>query len=96
MPGVGNIERRGQQTQGATFLIKLVSCPICQELGSNPRFKPFCSERCRQIDFVRWWDGKYAIAEPLSEHLEHFDSPSPDSNDQEATNPDSEYGSFVQ
>jgi endogenous inhibitor of DNA gyrase (YacG/DUF329 family) len=26
---------------------------------------PFCSERCRQIDLLRWSKGQYAIVEPL-------------------------------
>jgi endogenous inhibitor of DNA gyrase (YacG/DUF329 family) len=31
---------------------------------------PFCSERCRQVDLLRWCDGKYGIVEPLGpEHL---------------------------
>jgi len=25
---------------------------------------PFCSERCRQVDLLRWCEGKYAIIEP--------------------------------
>ncbi|MFM8474684.1 MAG: DNA gyrase inhibitor YacG [Planctomycetaceae bacterium] len=24
---------------------------------------PFCSRRCRQVDFFRWWDGRYACGE---------------------------------
>jgi endogenous inhibitor of DNA gyrase (YacG/DUF329 family) len=26
---------------------------------------PFCSERCRQIDLLRWSKGEYKIVEPL-------------------------------
>jgi hypothetical protein len=49
-----------------------LACPICGKdiVDSAPaaeaRF-PFCSERCRQVDFYRWCTGKYAIVEPLSE-----------------------------
>lgn len=45
------------------------TCPVCRkplaaaELLSPHR--PFCSLRCRQIDLMRWLDGKYAIVEPL-------------------------------
>jgi endogenous inhibitor of DNA gyrase (YacG/DUF329 family) len=26
---------------------------------------PFCSSRCRQVDLVRWLDGRYAIVDEL-------------------------------
>jgi endogenous inhibitor of DNA gyrase (YacG/DUF329 family) len=29
-------------------------------------FYPFCSERCRQVDLLRWSKGQYAIVEPLT------------------------------
>jgi uncharacterized protein len=35
-------------------------CPICGKpaaIGS----KPFCSERCRNVDLNRWLSGSYAI-----------------------------------
>lgn len=35
-------------------------CPIC----GKPAFeahKPFCSERCRDVDLNRWLSGSYAI-----------------------------------
>lgn len=51
-------------------MIRPVSCPICgRELPSaNPAeksFVPFCSERCRLVDFHRWWKGKYVIVEDV-------------------------------
>jgi len=51
-------------------MIRPLTCPICEkpvpvedDVGS--RFLPFCSERCRQVDLLRWSTGKYAIVEPL-------------------------------
>lgn len=45
---------------------------------------PFCSDRCRKIDFFRWWDGRYAISEPLSadfeDQLSHHDDDIDDSS----------------
>ena len=40
-------------------------CPICGK-PVDPKFKPFCSERCRQVDLNRWLSGTYRIpdAEP--------------------------------
>lgn len=51
-------------------MIKPPSCPICQKLLAgeavrDSEFFPFCSERCRRVDFFRWNDGKYAIVEEL-------------------------------
>lgn len=52
-------------------MIRPSSCPICRKpvaapLEQQPNWFPFCSERCRQVDLLRWCDGKYAIVEPLS------------------------------
>lgn len=46
------------------------TCPICHKVvppatAPGPHFSPFCSKRCQQIDFFRWFDGRYAIVEPL-------------------------------
>ena len=35
-------------------------CPICKKL-SQPKFHPFCSYRCAQIDLNRWLGGHYAV-----------------------------------
>jgi len=53
-------------------MIQLMTCPICRkavsaEDSARSRFLPFCSERCRQIDFFRWSDGRYAIEESLEQ-----------------------------
>jgi endogenous inhibitor of DNA gyrase (YacG/DUF329 family) len=52
-------------------MIRPLSCPICRKpvaspIGPEPNWFPFCSERCRQIDLLRWSEGKYAIVEPLT------------------------------
>lgn len=51
-------------------MIKPQTCPICREqlppeTGYDSPHFPFCSERCQQIDLLRWSDGRYAIVEPL-------------------------------
>lgn len=35
-------------------------CPICGK-PQTAASKPFCSERCRDIDLNRWLSGSYAI-----------------------------------
>jgi uncharacterized protein len=39
-------------------------CPICRK-PSQPKFHPFCSNRCAQVDLGRWLGGNYAI--PVAE-----------------------------
>ncbi len=60
-------------------MIRPHTCPICRKAlpvedpQQVPTF-PFCSDRCRKIDFFRWTDGKYAIVEPLTPMDEEFDA----------------------
>ncbi|MCE8007126.1 DNA gyrase inhibitor YacG [Aestuariivita sp.] len=37
-----------------------MSCPICQA-ETEPRFRPFCSKRCADVDLARWFNGGYAV-----------------------------------
>lgn len=36
-------------------------CPICAK-PREPRYHPFCSKRCADIDLARWLGGAYVIA----------------------------------
>lgn len=54
-------------------MIKPQTCPICRkpvssltEGSTGNRYFPFCSERCQQIDLLRWSKGQYRIVENLS------------------------------
>jgi endogenous inhibitor of DNA gyrase (YacG/DUF329 family) len=58
-------------------MIRPQTCPICgKDLPASAALEsawfPFCSKRCRQIDLLRWSEGKYAIVESLTP--EHLDS----------------------
>ena len=50
-------------------------CPICGK-PADPKQRPFCSPRCRDVDLQRWFTGGYAIpavedeAEPGDEDAE--------------------------
>lgn len=52
-------------------MIRPPTCPICDvELpasaaADSPVF-PFCSRRCKQVDLLRWCEGKYAVVDQLS------------------------------
>ena len=66
----------------AISMIQRVLCPVCgkpaDELSSGePSAFPFCSDRCRKIDFFRWWDGRNAIVEDLNPDLVEPDESSP-------------------
>lgn len=47
----------------------LVKCPICgkeKEYDGN-EFRPFCSERCKLLDFGAWADEEYNLPTESSE-----------------------------
>lgn len=49
-------------------MISSMTCPVCGKpvgTSTDSTAAPFCSDRCRKIDFFRWWDGQYAIVENL-------------------------------
>ncbi len=37
-----------------------MSCPICSK-PKDPKYAPFCSKRCADVDLSRWLKGAYAI-----------------------------------
>jgi uncharacterized protein len=63
-------------------------CPICRKVTRVERredapHRPFCSERCKLIDLGRWFDGTYAVSEPI--FPEELDEAAPEEDE---TNPD--------
>jgi endogenous inhibitor of DNA gyrase (YacG/DUF329 family) len=41
-------------------------CVLCRMRNLDERWRPFCSERCRNEDLAQWADGRYRIAsEPV-------------------------------
>jgi uncharacterized protein len=43
-------------------------CVFCRRHPVDPKWRPFCSERCKLQDLARWADGAYRIAaEPVSD-----------------------------
>ena len=44
--------------------VKTVKCPTCGKpvpWVPESRYRPFCSERCKQIDLGAWAEEKYTI-----------------------------------
>ena len=37
-------------------------CVLCRLRVVDERWRPFCSERCRNEDLARWADGHYRVA----------------------------------
>jgi uncharacterized protein len=44
-------------------------CVICGK-PKDPKFKPFCSKRCADVDLNRWFAGAYAIPAAEEEQSE--------------------------
>jgi hypothetical protein len=38
------------------------TCVFCRNRPVDPRWRPFCSERCQLSDLARWADGSYRVA----------------------------------
>lgn len=46
------------------------TCAICgkpheEKAASESPLYPFCSQRCKQIDLLRWCDGRYAVVNDM-------------------------------
>ncbi|WP_296764071.1 DNA gyrase inhibitor YacG [Sediminimonas sp.] len=46
-----------------------MSCPICAA-PSDPRYRPFCSKRCADVDLAKWLRGGYAVPSEEPEDVE--------------------------
>lgn len=46
-----------------------MACPICGK-PADPKYRPFCSARCADLDLARWLRGDYAIPGPPAEEDE--------------------------
>ena len=50
-----------------------VSCPTCSKMVEwieSSTFRPFCSDRCKQIDLGAWADESYAIPTEATDEWE--------------------------
>jgi len=43
-----------------------MTCPICAK-AADPKYRPFCSRRCADVDLGRWLTGRYTIPSEGSE-----------------------------
>lgn len=50
-----------------------MSCPICQD-PPDPKYRPFCSRRCADVDLAHWLRGDYVIPGPPADRPEDEDA----------------------
>lgn len=61
--------------------MKTVACPRCQKpvpWVPASRFRPFCSERCKQLDVGAWANEEYRIAHAEPPEYDALGEASPD------------------
>ncbi|MDO9420705.1 MAG: DNA gyrase inhibitor YacG [Herminiimonas sp.] len=59
-------------------MVTIVDCPTCGtkvEWSEISKFRPFCSNRCKQIDLGAWAEEKYVI--PVVNPLDDLDEDIP-------------------
>ena len=54
-----------------------MTCPICNR-ETDPKYRPFCSRRCADVDLGRWLTGGYAIPAEDAEEDEAGGEEGPD------------------
>lgn len=52
-----------------------MSCPICEK-EPDPKYRPFCSRRCADVDLGKWLTGAYAV--PMVEGEDDEEPPTAD------------------
>ncbi|KKK53502.1 hypothetical protein LCGC14_3094160 [marine sediment metagenome] len=52
-------------------------CPICTR-DADPKYRPFCSRRCADIDLGKWLTGSYALPAAEDEEAVSDDLQKPD------------------
>lgn len=68
------IPARDLESGPTTMSIKSYPCPQCKKMvvWSSALFKPFCSERCKMIDFGAWAAEEHIIPGSLQD--ENYDN----------------------
>ena len=59
---------------------RTVPCPVCRQpavLGARNPYRPFCSERCRDVDLGAWASEGYRVAHQAPPDESPDDEPPP-------------------
>ncbi len=51
-----------------------MTCPICTR-DTDPKYRPFCSRRCADVDLAKWLTGSYAIPAAPEEQADDAEYP---------------------
>ena len=46
-----------------------MSCPICDK-ETDPKYRPFCSKRCADVDLGKWLTDSYRVPAESPEDIE--------------------------
>jgi len=64
--------RRPVPGAARTTATEAAACPICGK-PEAPRYRPFCSKRCGQLDLGRWLGERYRVPGPEAPAAEDGD-----------------------
>ena len=53
-------------------------CVLCRQRPVEPRYAPFCSDRCKMTDLGRWLSGDYRVPPGPEADDPDGDRPAPD------------------
>ncbi|MCB6178929.1 DNA gyrase inhibitor YacG [Rhodobacter sp. Har01] len=53
-----------------------MSCPTCGK-PADPKYRPFCSRRCADVDLARWLNESYRIPDAAAGDDEPPEDPAP-------------------
>ena len=56
-------------------------CVYCRQQPVDPRWQPFCSERCQWLDLSHWLDGDYRVEGPADDEPSDMDPDDPGATD---------------
>jgi endogenous inhibitor of DNA gyrase (YacG/DUF329 family) len=51
-------------------------CVFCRKHPVDPRWRPFCSERCKLQDLAKWAEGSYRVSGTREDALDSEDDDS--------------------
>ena len=51
-----------------------MACPICHK-ETDPKYRPFCSRRCADVDLGRWLTGAYVVPGDPADQPEEAETP---------------------